>query len=625
MNRRNPSRLEVMMLASELDKFLRGDRISSLYHNSGLGLTLLKMSGPNGPQRLLYERGLRACLTDFQYPFPKEPPQQLRKIRRSLRGSRVTEVRQEGFDRIISIELTSPKDETMRILMEMLPGGVFAILDSERTITYATERKIMKDRSIVLGEEYRLPPQPFPSPFDIDVAEFVGILNEGPDLKSVLESKLGLGNLSEPVLQSAGFGLNTPSSTVSAEGAEKLLYAARSVATGLRPAPVVYVGESGPIDYSLVPLPTPPASTRVSYDTISGAMDSYYSGGGKITVAKAPRPNRKVIALRKAADELLSRSMALRKAAELVMAEPPRFDRALSIARQNRLGDLGDGTVLKDIDYGERTVRLSSNGFDVRLHLSMSAAANASVLFSESKAMGERAEELTAQADAVKVTQKPVEIRLKRVAKRAWYEKFRWAKLSSSRMLLLGRDAVTNEILVKKYASAESQVFHSDFSGSPFALAWPLGEMTSSEIREAADITASYTTKAWEMGFSSLDVYWVRGAQLSKTPPSGTYLARGAFQVTGERSFVRGATLQIALKVTAYGGSFSVTAMHPDAEPGTPHVVLAPGRHDNASVSKKLAKMFSNRLSIRTSSDLGDAIREKIPDRRSEIVSIKDL
>jgi len=625
MQRRPPSRLEVRLLASELDQCLNGARVSNIYSNTELGLTLLKLNASDGPRRLLFERGLRACLTEFQYPVEKSPHSQLRTARRLLRGSKIQKIEQEGFDRVISIELRTPKDTSLELVLEVLSGGVFVVLDPEKKVAFTTEKKVMRDRSILLGGEYRLPPRTYPSPLLANEGELLRILKEESLLKSALATKLGLGNLSDLVCLKAGIDPSAIPGSLSPEDVRKLFDALRQTVESLRLEPTVYSDGSNPIEYSLVSLPNPPSQISTRFDTISEAMDWYYSMGGKTRVVAPTKPNRRLASLMKTAEELLQQSAQLKATAEMIMADVAKFDRVLSLARQGTKGAIETGINVKEIDYRERTAKVLVGDREAQLDTTRSAAANASILFSRSKELRLRAGELMAEAESTKVEQKVREVELKRVRKRAWYEKFRWAVLSSSRKLLLGKDAITNEVLVRKHTEENTQVFHSDFTGSPFAIAWPLGEMTEAEIQEAAGITASYTSKAWEMGFSSLDVYWVRASQLSKSPPSGTFLTKGAFFVSGGKNFIRGANLGIALGAELRENKLYVTAMHPSADTHMPRGMLAPGRHTNAEVSRKLAKMLAERYSVRITAEVSDAIRERIPDKKSDIIAVKGL
>ena len=54
--------------------------------------------------------------------------------------------------------------------------------------------------------------------------------------------------------------------------------------------------------------------------------------------------------------------------------------------------------------------------------------------------------------------------------KREWYEKFRWFISSEGFLVIGGRDATSNEIVIKKHADKNDLVFHTDIKGSPFHL-----------------------------------------------------------------------------------------------------------------------------------------------------------
>lgn len=81
-----------------------------------------------------------------------------------------------------------------------------------------------------------------------------------------------------------------------------------------------------------------------------------------------------------------------------------------------------------------------------------------------------------------------------------------------------GRDAGTNEMVVKRYLESNDIYLHSDIHGAPSVVIKSSGaEITGNTINEAANMAASFSS-AWSKGFGSQDVYWVRPDQVSKTP-----------------------------------------------------------------------------------------------------------
>ena len=49
-----------------------------------------------------------------------------------------------------------------------------------------------------------------------------------------------------------------------------------------------------------------------------------------------------------------------------------------------------------------------------------------------------------------------------------WYEKFRWFISSEGFLCIGGRDATSNEVVIKKHTDKNDVVFHTELPGSPF-------------------------------------------------------------------------------------------------------------------------------------------------------------
>ena len=127
---------------------------------------------------------------------------------------------------------------------------------------------------------------------------------------------------------------------------------------------------------------------------------------------------------------------------------------------------------------------------------------------------------------------------VKKKPRREWYEKFRWFISSDGFLVIGGRDATTNEIIIKKYAEKNDLVFHTDMAGSPFVIIKNNEgrEIPESTINEAAVFTAVFS-RAWKQGFSTLAVFSVKPEQVSKKAKSGEYLAKGAFMIYGDTTY----------------------------------------------------------------------------------------
>src|SRR3989339_1573608 len=122
--------------------------------------------------------------------------------------------------------------------------------------------------------------------------------------------------------------------------------------------------------------------------------------------------------------------------------------------------------------------------------------------------------------------------------KKEWYEKFRWFISSDGFLVVGGRDATSNEVVVKKHADNGDLVLHTDMAGSPFFVIKSNGKkIPESTIKEAADATCTFS-RAWKLGLQTSDVFYVFPEQVSKKTKAGEYMGKGAFMVYGKSNYV---------------------------------------------------------------------------------------
>lgn len=171
-----------------------------------------------------------------------------------------------------------------------------------------------------------------------------------------------------------------------------------------------------------------------------------------------------------------------------------------------------------------------------------------------------------------------------------WFEKFRWFKTSDGFLCIGGRDATTNEVVIKKHTDADDIVFHTEMSGSPFFVIKTDGKKASeASIQEAANATATFS-RAWKLGMTSVEVFSVTPAQVSKQAPSGEYMSKGSFMISGKRTHHR-AVIECAtgsLNGKAMTGPETAVRAHcKDA------IVIKQGKDKPSDCAKKIAKKLT--------------------------------
>jgi predicted ribosome quality control (RQC) complex YloA/Tae2 family protein len=114
-----------------------------------------------------------------------------------------------------------------------------------------------------------------------------------------------------------------------------------------------------------------------------------------------------------------------------------------------------------------------------------------------------------------------------------WYYKFRWFYSSDGFLCIGGRDATTNEIVVKKHTQKGDMVFHAEEPGSPFFVVQSEGkEIPEQTLKETAQATASFS-RAWREEMTTVEVYAIEPDQVKKEMG----LPKGSFMIHGKRKY----------------------------------------------------------------------------------------
>ncbi len=175
---------------------------------------------------------------------------------------------------------------------------------------------------------------------------------------------------------------------------------------------------------------------------------------------------------------------------------------------------------------------------------------------------------------------------------RKWYEKFHWFVSSEGFLVVCGRDASTNEVVIKNHTDKNDIVFHTETPGSPFCVVKTGGKSTGPDtLSETAQFCGSFS-RLWKLGIGNADVFYVNPDQVTKEAKSGEFIAKGAFMVYGKKNFFRGAPLKLAIGVSKeYGlmiGPMNAIRKHCDK-----YLIVEQGREKASDLAKKITKKLS--------------------------------
>lgn len=176
---------------------------------------------------------------------------------------------------------------------------------------------------------------------------------------------------------------------------------------------------------------------------------------------------------------------------------------------------------------------------------------------------------------------------LKGRKKAEWYHNFRWFFTSGGFLCVCGKDADTNEELIKRRTEKTDLVLHADITGSPFGLLKTKGKPADEKsIKEALEFVASYS-RAWQAGVGIVEAYWVLPEQVTKKAPAGEYISKGSFMIYGKKNALK---TELRLAIGIKNGELVCGAVSSVPEP---YAVIKPGRIE----AKKLAGEIKSLLS----------------------------
>ncbi|KAL3991037.1 Fibronectin-binding protein A N-terminus (FbpA) family protein [Acanthocheilonema viteae] len=196
----------------------------------------------------------------------------------------------------------------------------------------------------------------------------------------------------------------------------------------------------------------------------------------------------------------------------------------------------------------------------VTIDIALSSYQNARKLHAEKKAAEQKQQKtISASSKALKSakmktkeTLEVVHTKTEVMKKRRvmWFEKFFWFVSSENYLVIGGRDAQQNELLVKRYLRPGDIYMHADARGaSSIIIRNKLGggEIPPRTLSEAATMAICYSS-AWEAKVTT-SAWWVHQHQVSRTAPTGEYLTPGSFMIRGKKNYLPTCQLQMGFGI----------------------------------------------------------------------------
>ena len=590
--KRSMTSIDLVSWVRENKDFLEGALVSNIYKLPEAQVFIFKLMGRSGVFHVLIEPAVRIHLTGLKYPTPKYPETIVQAFRKYLRGDRIEEVVQVGFDRILNISFK----RGYKLYVELVPRGLMVLVDSKGKILHSTEYREMKDRVVKRGVEYELPPHFKKAPSREECANY---MHYGP---RELLRKIGIPK--EVLNEALHRNQSDPCSAI-----EEILK------ESMRGRGYIVYKEDKPLWFGPF-YPSFLAAQELSvneFNSFNRALEEYFEfyDKGKIVELEARKVEDAITKLKRslerekiALEEYAEKFRRLHKKAMLMLASKSVLESLIECVKRardaygwNQVTEKCTGIV--DVKPQEGIVYVRLNDTILELLVYKSVKEQIDEVFEESKKykrkyesglqhLKELEEKLKREIEAADLAKSKVIATLR---KKAWYERFRWSFTRNGLLVLAGKDALQNEILVRKFL-LESDVFlHAEIHGAPATVLKVENKRFSQEdLEDAARIAACYS-RAWKLGLASQDVFWVWGSQVSKSPPPGEYLPKGSFMVYGKRNYLKAVPLELAIgleKLEKETYRFIVGSIESVMRLGKPIAIIAPGEEAAERVAKRV-------------------------------------
>ncbi len=618
------SSFDIKAILNEIKPLIVGRIVDNIYQTSS-HLLLISFSGIQ--KRLILEAGRRINLTDYRIDISRQPPPFCQAIRKYLRRSYLDSISQVDFERIVKLEFITSFGKYI-LYIELFGKGNHILVDNSGKILQALTFRRMKDRNILRDEIFQLPPSKRFNILDVEHSKIEILSSVEGSLVQQLTRLFNIGGLyAEEIIFRAGLDSNTLCEFLSKDDINSIHRSIESILSSHYQPHIVFDVDSSLFNVLPFPLQIFKDNEKKDFPRFNEAVDEYYKElqVQRIRLEKSSQEKNVIDEQNRILNEQITMMKGLEKSValnheigDIIQINAYRLNDIINkIMVRRRSGDPWD-TVLSDVENSEFLKSVNTNdakatvefqGITFEIDLRASIYENASEYYDKSKKSKFKLERLLIliKNNDEKLKQmlnsnyaiEEEEAILEKRRQREWYEKYHWMYTSEGFLVLCGRDATTNEIIIKQHTVLNDIILHADILGSPFAVIKTLGKTPSEDtIYEAAQMVASYS-RAWRMGLSSIDVYWVLPEQVSKTPPSGEYLPKGSFMIHGSRNYIKNVPLRLAIgiknvlgRLTVIGGSPSAISAETDT-----YVNILPGRIKTGKLVKEIIHLLYRKTS----------------------------
>jgi predicted ribosome quality control (RQC) complex YloA/Tae2 family protein len=623
------SSFDIYVIVNELQSFI-GSYIDKIYHLTRDELLIRVKKENKDKINLFIRNGELICVTEKELKTPQKPSTFAMTLRKYLLNGKITNVAQHEFDRIIKLKI-GKKEGEYTLVFEFFSKGNIILVDPDGNIILPLIKESWAHRKIKGRQPYIPPPAQLNS-FELSFEEFKKRLKESTsDIVRTLAVTINLsGPIAEEVCIRAGVDKKIKIESIGDDAIAKIFDVLNEFIQTYKAKkfePVVVEKDTVVVDVLPFKFETHKDFDFEKIESLSKGLEVFIE---KRTPEKKVdskidkmigRLERQLTQQLEAVEKLNKEIDQKKLEGDLIYLNYQEIDNLLKEIdgvldlkeKKEEIEEINKKSIVKEFSPTDNLLIVflkdtSGEIFEVKLSFRKTVSENAEKAYADNKKL--RSKLNGAQKSIIKTKQQIEEVKKKQVLeeekqerkpvkkeKLFWFERFRWFISSEGNIVIGGKDAKTNEFVVKKYLKEKDRYAHADISGAPSIIIKSKGvndeELPiSDETLEEACVFAASFSKAWKQ-FAEAQAYWVNPEQVSKTAQSGEFVPHGAFIIRGKRNYHR-CKLEVAIgemkidderKIMC--GPVSSLKNH-----SKKYVVLEPGNIKKSDIAKKIANVF---------------------------------
>ncbi|MEW5759854.1 MAG: ribosome rescue protein RqcH [Candidatus Thermoplasmatota archaeon] len=531
-------------------------------------------------------------------------------LKKRIVNGKVSDIKQVDFERIVEIGIE--KKESYNLIFELFGDGNLVLLKNG-IIEGCLRKGRWGKREIRQGLIYSYPKKRF-NPLILSKEEFEKILNVSKvDIVRTLavDTNLG-GELAEEICFESDIEKNIKPKELSNSAKEKIYECIEKKMKNILPSyGIIYFNDSA---ITLLPYSSKLYSTKrcEKYQTLSEAIERFVFltlGAGKKYEEEKERLERQILHQEEMIRKMDAEAKEAYYVADLLARNIDKYDKFLKNlldakklfgsweeveGRIEQIAGEFSGKI-KELNTLDGYIILDEQGTEIKLDLKKDAREIANEYYELGKKMKEKIKGAKlAIEEAKKESSIPIKKKKEEKKKIFWFEKYRWFISSDGNFVLCGKDAKTNEIVVKKHLKDKDRYVHADIHGAPSVVVKDKNGISERTLEESCIYAVSFS-KAWVLKVGGVRAYWVESEQVSKRPPAGEFLPKGAFMIYGKKNYLEPKELKVGIGEIFIEDIKKVMCAPVQAIKThcNRYIIISPGETKKTQFAKEVKKIFN--------------------------------